>query len=1407
MKFQINKNVQTAFVLFCLLVTSLIFSNRLFGSSLFVTNSSSLHDISPLGVHCFIHTGVRWFLGMADSLNQLMFVPHLDFSIEEHAASLGHSLIFSFSVLQSLYQPHFLGYIYDNRVFPWINSSLVSSIPTVLQNDDEVMYVESDGENTSNCGLTTASACQNLAFAYFFGHNAAGILKTIVLGEDKFTETVGIIVTGTLRLSGENQTESSVAKGNDSTFCLFTIEAANAVLSVSNLSFLLTTHTDDYNYVRSANGNTTVFVRISSCRFTMDIGLTNVYGRAIYVDNSQASVSLDRCVVYRGSTTAGGLLLYIDWINDLLVNESSFSDVNSSETGGCFRIGYANNFTLSRCLFTQCRGEQGRAVGFVNCLAETSGVVRGCFFWNITGISGNYGVMFLQSSSVYRTPCSITNSSFLRCSSNSLGCFALTNYLVPTLNRCSFVYCVLTSTSASSSRGGALLASNCNVSIYRSTFIYCSARNGGAIGCLNPTRLSFVDCIFINNSASRYGKDVWLQAGSATVVVEKTRTYSDSSKTINKEEESDCGVVSPDYCQTQANFTTSSLSTSTCTNAFSADDQNPTCATPCAGNGVSCADVCPSGTVPIGGACVSWCVFWQPRTALVDDMPVSICDSPCSRDAFLGAAVCVGDCYEGVSDANPTAPSTENSSLTERICRPRTCSERTPHPETNTPCGDNENCFYISEEGRCASVCPGESHYYGSPLNGKCVIKGCDSRVYNSTALYVCGPDTCYYDIVSQHCSDTCSVANHFVVNPLNKMCELLDCPLRSQNVSTQYPCGSSTCFYDGDVGQCTSTCSREGHYGGDYTTGECKLRECSTRILNDSALYPCGSDDCFYDEQSQQCVDSCPASHTTAGAGTWRCGLKLCNERTLNSSATYPCGSNDCYYNPDLQKCAFTCESSNHYSENSNSGYCDLKECNTRSLNESALLPCGSSCYYDNSSSNCTSTCASFSHFTGSSTTGYCELRLCTSRSLNTSADFPCGSDCYYDSLRNQCAVSCSVPGHYTPDIVTLRCEPKVCEDRTLDNSTLCGSGCFYREVSEFDGSAQCVSACVADDLQTGGDNQWSCELKPCESRVQQEGWAVYPCGPNCFKSDTGSFVGCKVECAEPSIHKKDMKKGVCTMKSCQEVNDEESCKAISCSYSVSSGCSSEGSEKKESNVGLIIGIIIIVVVAVVSSVVSIYCCYRCCRVSTNSSNNIPSSTPATIPTSSSQKMLLPPGTIELVTIYNPLASLGIPSRDVTGLKIDLRVIYSKLDSRTHRLLYHGTKSEYAEMIRQQDYFKPSDLTQHGQDLGPGVYFGDSLVIAKYWADGAGGNSDEYFQCIVYVGNVYEINLPGVPKWGHDYDEWQDLPQKYDSIHCTRQWAVRSNKNILAYALWKTFGKLPPNTEERGRVEVVFKV
>lgn len=133
----------------------------------------------------------------------------------------------------------------------------------------------------------------------------------------------------------------------------------------------------------------------------------------------------------------------------------------------------------------------------------------------------------------------------------------------------------------------------------------------------------------------------------------------------------------------------------------------------------------------------------------------------------------------------------------------------------------------------------------------------------------------------------------------------------------TFYPCHSNDCFYDDAAPlreQCKSTCPTEDLlHTGEVVLGECVMKPCSERtvpVANAKMLYPCGMSDCFLnpvqttEAGTLQCVSQCIAdTHLDGGKSVGVCTLKPCGERTATIPALYPCGSNNCWYNPDYSE------------------------------------------------------------------------------------------------------------------------------------------------------------------------------------------------------------------------------------------------------------------------------------------------------------------------------------------------------------------------------------------------------------------------------------------------------------------------------------------------------------------------
>ena len=203
---------------------------------------------------------------------------------------------------------------------------------------------------------------------------------------------------------------------------------------------------------------------------------------------------------------------------------SSTSDPSAANGGAiCFRgSSYTyNTLTVTRCTFTSCYA-YGHG-GAIQSAYSASTVVTSCSLYNCSTVTEYLGG---GVSVAYHTSCvAVKDSNITSCTSgagggvyftadNSTGsCVGGVNSGI--VSGCRISKCSSTSTSYS---GGGVLLQNVSVSTVRScSFSSCSAYYyGGGIawGYLTSQQLSLsewiLDCVFENNSASYYGRDVFI---------------------------------------------------------------------------------------------------------------------------------------------------------------------------------------------------------------------------------------------------------------------------------------------------------------------------------------------------------------------------------------------------------------------------------------------------------------------------------------------------------------------------------------------------------------------------------------------------------------------------------------------------------------------------------------------------------------------------------------------------------------------------------------------------------------------------------------------------------------------------------------------------------------------------------
>jgi hypothetical protein len=245
---------------------------------------------------------------------------------------------------------------------------------------------------------------------------------------------------------------------------------------------------------------------------------------------------------------------------------------------------------------------------------------------------------------------------------------------------------------------------------------------------------------------------------------------------------------------------------------------------------------------------------------------------------------------------------------------------------------------------------------------------------------------------------------------------------LKKQEISEEYMlCGINCVTYvNNNIKSCIDVCPEE-YYVKNILKGICEHVSCEEDNISpkeESCDY-----DCLYDESDTLCHKRCSNEYHYEKKNQ-KCVTKSCSSRTSNSSVSStnnPCGPGNCYKDKDRnnnENCVERYTNPNHYSPSS-TGLCDEKECTSRISNGSTKNPCGNApcCLDGNADYGCVISCT-HSNLYEPNNNGICVLKNCISRTANdTESNFGCGysynDDCVLD-INSMCQLRCSKPNHY---------------------------------------------------------------------------------------------------------------------------------------------------------------------------------------------------------------------------------------------------------------------------------------------------------------------------------------------------------------------------------------------------------
>jgi hypothetical protein len=319
--------------------------------------------------------------------------------------------------------------------------------------------------------------------------------------------------------------------------------------------------------------------------------------------------------------------------------------------------------------------------------------------------------------------------------------------------------------------------------------------------------------------------------------------------------------------------------------------------------GSECQSNCPSGYINSSGICVVE-GFCENQT------PSNLELFPCTQHCFKNSSTCVSVC-----------PSEYHDIFHSGICSYVSCDDNGSVIPNISSRSCDFHCLFDDFDNKCHSECSNKAHYEIID-NSRCEKKFCNERDVNTSLAAKCGSDDCLYDNSDgfEKCSKSCSNSNHYSSSTDNTFsCTLKPCASRTSNFSDTNPCGND-CFLDIYNGfQCKTDCLNENFYSKD--NGICVLKDCESRTPDLTlSTFPCGvSNNCFLDVDSSNdhknvCVSHCfNEKHYEPING--KCVLKSCVSREKDNSLSFPCGSEDCFEDQNnFHLCKISCMYGEHY-------------------------------------------------------------------------------------------------------------------------------------------------------------------------------------------------------------------------------------------------------------------------------------------------------------------------------------------------------------------------------------------------------------------------------------------------------------------------------------------------------------
>jgi hypothetical protein len=231
---------------------------------------------------------------------------------------------------------------------------------------------------------------------------------------------------------------------------------------------------------------------------------------------------------------------------------------------------------------------------------------------------------------------------------------------------------------------------------------------------------------------------------------------------------------------------------------------------------------------------------------------------------------CVEGCFDYIDKCFPECPigteEKQKESEDEKIDYICVYSECFNNDINN--CGDN--CV-LDINGYCRRSC--SDKVYSENIEGICILKKCNDRIYNESLIDGCGKDCFIYkskeNTNTYECTEKCGKNYYSDEGTNTNLCKEKKCEDRINDGDEIKPCGSGECYWDEEYeekGSCIKNeniekteCSNEAHYYFSVEKMMCLEKECNEREINESSYNGlCGKGECYFDSENNKCVSNC---------------------------------------------------------------------------------------------------------------------------------------------------------------------------------------------------------------------------------------------------------------------------------------------------------------------------------------------------------------------------------------------------------------------------------------------------------------------------------------------------------------------------------------------------------------------